>query len=471
MRKLSCIMTLVAVVMLPAHSSDDVRQQVDAVFERYDKPDWPGCALGVIRNGELIYDRGYGMANLEYGIPISSESIFRIGSTSKQFTAFSVLLLEEQGKLSLDDDIRTFLPELPDYGTPITIRHLIHHTSGLRDYLDLMDLTGRSDDDFYRDEDVINILARQKALNFLPGKEYLYSNSGYFLLSQIVRRVTGQTLRQFAAENIFRPLEMENTHYHSDHTHIVKNRASGYAPRKTGGFRISMTTLDIIGDGGVYTSVSDLLLWDRNFYQNKLGQSGQALIKRMIAPGVLNNGKKLDYAFGLTVSSYRGQPTVRHGGGFVGYRAEMLRFPEQEFTVICLCNVSSAKPTQLAREVADIYLGNKLQPASEPESGNSGEGENGQAKELSLSEAELKAYAGAYYGEELGVAYRLAVEYGKLFLRYRNAPEEPLRSTGKDEFRVDSLKLDFERNTSGEVVAFTVQTDRIRNIRFVRIED
>jgi CubicO group peptidase (beta-lactamase class C family) len=461
---------LMAVVMLPALSSDDARQQVGAIFERYDKADSPGCALGVIHNGEVIYERGYGMANLEHEIPISSESIFRIGSTSKQFTALSVLLLEEHGKLSLDDDIQKYLPELPNYGTPITIRHLIHHTSGLRDYLELMDLTGRSDDS-YRDEEVIDALARQKGLNFPPGEEHLYSNSGYFLLSQIVLRVAGENLREFAAKNIFRPLGMKNTHYHNDHTHIVKKRASGYAPRKNGGFRISMTVLDMIGDGGVYTSVRDLLLWDRNFYDNKLGERRQALIKRMITPGALNNGKKVDYASGLRVDSYRGLPTVSHGGSFVGYRAEILRFPDEKFTVICLCNVSTADAPRLARQVADIYLGDRLQPASEPESARPAEGEERPVKDMSVSEAELKAYVGLYYSEELDVTYRLVVEEGKLFLRYRHAPEEALRSSGKDKFQVASLQLDFERNTLKEVLAFKVQTDRVRNIRFVRIED
>jgi CubicO group peptidase (beta-lactamase class C family) len=470
MRRLSCVVALMAVVMLPARSSGDVHRQVDAIFGQYDKTDSPGCGLGVIRNGEMIYERGYGMANLEYGIPISSESIFRIGSTSKQFTALSVLLLEEQGKLSLDDDIRKYLPELPDYGTPITIRYLIHHTSGLRDYLDLMDLAGRGEDS-YRDEEVVDALARQKELNFPPGEEHLYSNSGYFLLSQIVLRVTGKSLREFAAMNIFRPLGMKNTHFHNDHTHIVKNRAVGYAPRKNGGFRISMTVLDMIGDGGVFTSVRDLLLWDRNFYDNRLGQGGQALIKRMITPGVLNNGTQLDYAFGLRVARYRGLPTVSHGGSFVGYRAEMLRFPEERFTVICLCNVNTADAPRLARQVADVYLADKLGPASEAEPPRSAEGEEESAKDVSVSEAELKAYVGRYYSEELDVTYQLVVEEGKLFVRYRHAPDEPLRASGRDKFHVGSLQLEFERNASKEVVAFKVQTDRVRNIRFVRTED
>jgi len=238
------------------------------------------------------------MANLEYGIPLTSQSVFRIGSTSKQFTAMCIVLLEEEGKISLDDNLKKYFQEMPDYAESITIRQLLHHTSGVRDYLTLMSLAGARGDDFYTDPEVIDMIARQKELNFVPGDEFLYSNSGYFLLAEIIKRVTGDSMRAYAEDKIFKPLGMTHTHFHDDFTQIVKSRASGYGRKKGGDFWINMTTLGMIGDGGVFTSVDDLLLWDQNFYDNKLGKADKKLIDKVLTPGVLNSGEKLDYAFG-----------------------------------------------------------------------------------------------------------------------------------------------------------------------------
>ena len=294
------------------------------------------------------------MANLEHNIPISPSSVFRIGSTSKQFTAAVVLLLAEEGKLSLDDDIRTLLPELPDYGTPVTIRHLLHHTSGIPDYLRLAAGAGSRSDDLHLTVDAaIAMLASQEKLDFVPGEQFGYSNSGYFLLSQIAQRASGKSLRKYAEEKIFRPLGMTNTHFHDDHKEIVPNRASGYAYREEG-FQISMTTLDTVGDGGVFTTVEDLFYWDQHFYHQQIG--GPQFLDQMLTRGTLNNGRSLDYASGLVHGTHRGLDTIRHGGGFVGFRAEMIRFPQRRFTVICLCNLSARDPTELAKRVADIYL-------------------------------------------------------------------------------------------------------------------
>ena len=461
---------LVAVLLVFAGcfpvAADEVADRVDKVFADYNKVDSPGCALGVIRDGKLIYKKGYGQANLEHGIPISSQSVFRIGSVSKQFAAAAMALLAEQGKISLDDDIRKHLPEIPDYGNPITIRRLIHHTSGLRDYLTLMSLAGRSDDDFYTDDDVVEMLARQKELNFDPGSEWLYSNSGYFLLSQIVKRAAGQSLGEYAAENIFQPLGMRNTHFHDDHTHIVQNRAAGYSPRDDGGFRINMTTLGMVGDGGVYTTIEDLLLWDRNFYENKLGRNGQALIGLLETPGKLNDGKALDYAFGLRVAEYRGLKTVGHGGSFVGFRAATLRFPEQKFSIAVLCNLSRTNPSRLARQVADVFLTGKLGEAPAREERRRGEGSEGATPVFNWTP---KWYEGEYYSEELDVTYRVEYRADHLRFRHRNAPDEPFKSLGRHSFGVGNWKVLFEEpDKSGKSPGFTVQAGRVRNIRFNR---
>ncbi len=322
----------------------------------------PGCGLGIYRDGKIVYARGYGMANLELGIANTSQTVFDIGSTAKQFSAFAIQLLAREGKLSLDDDVRKWVPEIPSYGKTVTIRHLLHHTGGLRDYIELMSLQGVMAEDLTTDQDTLDIMALQKAPNFAPGEEHLYSNTGYFLLSTIVKRVTGQSLRDFAAERIFGPLGMTHTQFNDSHTRIIPNRATGYSRPKGGAFGIDMSDWEQNGDGGVLTTVEDLFRWDQNFYEPKVGDA--ALLEAMQQVGTLNNGKKLDYASALRMSSYRGLPTVSHGGSWAGYRAQLLRFPKQRFSVACLCNNGGvANPSRLAQKVAEVYLGDQMSPA------------------------------------------------------------------------------------------------------------
>lgn len=423
---------------LPAQqvaSVADVRDQVDEVFASYDHSDTPGCALGVIVNGELAYARGFGMANLDYGIAIDPRSVFRIGSTSKQFTAAAIVLAAEEGALSLEDDIRDWLPELPDYGTPITIRMLLNHTSGIRDYLTLAELAGLRDDDWYTDEEALALITKQQQTNFDPGSEHLYSNSGYFLLSQIIRRATGRSLRQYAEEEIFEPLGMDDTHFHDDHTEIVADRASGYAPEGDG-FRISMTTLDMVGDGGVFTTVEDLQRWDENFYDPVVG--GPQLAAALLERGVLSSGDTLDYALGLIHGEHRGLPVVSHGGAFVGFRAEMIRFPEQRLSVATLCNVSNADPSSLSFDVAEIFLADYLEP--ETVSPDAEPTAAAAAEPAELSEPELARWAGLYRDEGDGSYLRLEVRDGALTAVV--GPGFPLTPIASDRFRLDFVPVE-----------------------------
>jgi len=367
----------------------DVARRVDSVFVALDKPTSPGCALGIYNAGQVAYTRGYGMANLEHGVPITPQTVFDLGSTSKQFTAMSVLLLEEERKLSLDDDVRKWIPELPRYAKPVTIRHLLHHTSGLRDYLTLMWLRGVNFDGVTTATDAVSIITRQRETNFEPGSEYLYSNSGYFLLSEIVRRVSGKSLADFARERIFTPLGMEVTHFHDDHTMIVPRRATGYAPRTGGAFRISMSGFEQIGDGSVMTTVEELARWDGNFYTGSVG--GRQLLARMETRGSLTSGRELDYAFGLVVGNYRGLRTIRHGGSWAGYRADLLRFPEERTSIAVLCNLTTAAPGRLAQRVADVVLAGRLSPpviATTAVPGSPGS--------VRRDRSELARYVGAY---------------------------------------------------------------------------
>jgi CubicO group peptidase (beta-lactamase class C family) len=345
-----------------ASLSEADQQSVDGIFAAYDKTDSPGCVLGVIRDGAFIYRKGYGMASLELGVPLSSQSVFYMGSVSKQFTAASVVLAVEQGYLGLDDNVRKYIPELPDYGHAVTLRQMLHHTSGFRDVLGLLDLSGRSALDLHPKAELIDLVARQKALNYDPGEEFLYSNTNYFLLAEVVSRATKRPFSQFAAENIFQPLGMSHTRFYDDHTLVVPGRVPAYDLGPNGGFLVDWSTnFDKVGDGGLMSSVDDLLLWDRNFYDNKLGKG--TLIQEMQTRGVLNSGKQISYALGLEIGDYRGLATVEHGGALFGYRTEILRFPQERFSVVCLCNLANANPDRLAHEVADIVLKDKLQVA------------------------------------------------------------------------------------------------------------
>ncbi len=305
----------------------EAKAEVDRVFAAWDKPDSPGCALGIVRNGELVYQKGYGQANLEHDVPIRPSTVFYIASTSKQFTAASIALLAKQNKLSLDDDIRKHLPELPVYDGTVTIRYLIHHTSGIPDYLELLGLAGQRLDDVHSEEEILELLSRQRSLSFKPGDQFLYSNSGYFLLAVIVKRVSGKSLAQFAEEQIFQPLGMTHSRFHDSRTRLVKNRAQGYFSSKEGEFRNYLTQFDRVGDGGLMTTVEDLFRWDQAMEDGTLG--GKEFAGSLLTQGQLNNGSALSYGFGLMIGQQGGLKTVSHGGSFIGFKSELLRIPER----------------------------------------------------------------------------------------------------------------------------------------------
>jgi CubicO group peptidase (beta-lactamase class C family) len=404
---LTAVMGAVAAVA-PASAQPlpaDERQLVDNVFAAYDKAESPGCALAVYRNGEIAYARGYGLASLEHRVPITAQTIFDIGSTSKQFTAFAILLLERDGKLSLDDDVRAYVPELQPLEPVVTIRHLMLHTSGLRDYLTLWRLAGMKLENWTTQEDAIRLVARQRRANFPAGAEWLYSNTGYLLLAEIVARVSGQSLRAFAGARIFAPLGMAHTFFLDDHTRVIPGRATGYSPREGGGFSVDMSNFEQTGDGAVQTTVEDLLRWDRNFYEPKVGD--RSLLERAQAVGALANGKKLEYAAGLMIGAYRGLPTVRHGGSWAGYRAELLRFPTAKASVACLCNLASANPSALADSVADVVLAGQLAPKPRLASPDS-------RPAVAVAPERLASLEGYYENAATGAFSRIVVRDGVL---------------------------------------------------------
>lgn len=351
----SCAVAAIGCVLLPlgAARAAEPAASVGALFSRFDKAGSPGCAVSVMDHGQAVLERGFGSANLETGTPITPDTVFDVGSTSKQFTAASVLLLIQDGKLSLDDDIRRYLPELPDYGTRISIRQLLNHVSGVRDYVSLLSFADVDPADLSTQAQALEMLARQKGLNNAPGAAYLYSNSNYLLAASIVERVSGMSLREFAAKRLFAPLGMTHTQINDDFTRQIPGRASGYAPAE-GGWARAESHWNEVGDGGVWTTVRDLELWDRNFAAPVVGGADFAV--RMTEVGALNDGAKLHYALGLMVDERRGLKRVQHGGATDGFRSELVRFPEIRLSVAVLCNAGSIDASDLANATADLWL-------------------------------------------------------------------------------------------------------------------
>jgi CubicO group peptidase (beta-lactamase class C family) len=430
---------------------DPLTKKVDQLFATWDKPESPGAAIAVIKDGAVVYKRGYGSANLEYNIPISPTTVFHVASVSKQFTAFAIAMLASQGKLSLDDDIRKHLPELHDFGVKITIRHLIHHTSGLRDQWTLLGIAGWRLDDVITKEHILKTVRHQRELNFDPGAENLYSNTGYTLLAVIVERVSGQSFREFTEANIFKPLGMTNTHFHDDHERIVKNRAYSYSSAgPTGGFKLAPLNYANVGATSLFTTAEDLTRWVINFEDQKVG--GPAVIKQMQQKGVLNNSKELNYAFGLSIGPYRGLNTIGHAGGDAAYRSFVFWFPEQRFGVVVLSNFGSLNPQQVAMRIADVYLADKLTP--EPPKTTTVP-----PSAVKVDPAILEAYAGRYLLDGRTLV-TITKEGDKLMAQPAGQAKGEMIPKSETTFFVNPANSDvtFERDEKGNVTGFTVKT-------------
>lgn len=455
---------LAATLLAPAADS----AAIDALFARFARPDSPGAGLVIIRDGGIVLERSYGQASLAPARPITADTSFYIGSVSKQFTAAAIALLHQRGQLSLDDDIRKHVPELPDYGARITIRQCVHHTSGLRDYLALRSLAGLDPNAHFTDADVLALLRRQQALGFPPGSRYLYSNSGYFVLSLIVRRVSGQSLRDFAAANIFEPLGMKTAQFRDDHRHPIPHRAEGYNTAAGGGYRIDNPNFDVVGAGGVFMTARDFAAWDRNFHTPRVGDA--AFVQLLQTPATLNDGTRIDYAFGLRVGRYRGAEIVEHSGAYGGFRAHVIRLPAHRLSVVCFTNLATSQPGRLVRQVVDRVLGDRLAaPAA-------GDAEPDAAAATPAPAAppagaiDFAAFAGRYFSAELEVAYTVTAGSGPADFQLR-APRFPpagLTALGDDRFASPRGRLRFQRDAAGRVVAFSLEDGRAPGIVFVR---
>lgn len=443
--------------------------EVDAIFADL-TGDVPGAAVGVLLDGEVAHRAGYGLAHLDHGVPITPGTVFDIASISKQFGAMAALLLEQDGRLDLDADVGDLVPGLPDFGATITPRHLIHHTSGIRDWPHVMALAGVEFTDVISFEKIMRMLGRQQAINFPPGSEYAYSNTGYNLLARVVEAASGATFREYAQERIFAPLGMTRTHFSDDYLEVVSGRAESYRPageeEEGGPFRRLPNQLTALASSSLHTTIDDFLLWMRNYETGQVG--GQELLRTMMRRGVLTSGDTIAYAHGLTVGEHRELPAVGHGGSWVGYRTNFVRFPEQRLSVAVFCNRSDCDAAGRARKVAEAYLGDlmELPPEAEDEPEEAAEDEG-----PSLSVARLQEYVGEYRSPELDTSYEVVVESGGLVARHWRNPPSALSPTAEDMFSGDQWwfpEVRFVRDATGQPSGFTVTGARVRDLVFER---
>ncbi|MFC2083618.1 serine hydrolase domain-containing protein [Bacteroidota bacterium] len=427
--------------------ADTENGKVDQLFVAWDRKDSPGAAVTVVKNGQIIFKKGYGIANLEYNIPITPSTIFHMASVSKQFTACAVAMLAQQNKLSLDDDIRIHIPEVPDFGEIITIKHLIHHTSGLRDQWNLLVMAGWRMDDVITKDHIMKLVEKQKELNFSPGEEYLYCNTGYTLLAEIVERVSGETYSDWCQKKIFEPLGMRNTLFYDDHEKIVKNRAYSYSASGDI-FKKSVLSYANVGATSLFTTCEDLSKWAVNFNDPIIGN--RKLFKQMEERGILIKGDTISYAFGQGIGKYKGLNIIGHSGGDAGYRTYLGRFPDEKFSVMVLSNLASFNPSSMAFKIADIYLADLI-TYEEPEDTESEE------ISVEVDQSVLEEYSGRY---DLGdVIAEIIFEKDQLFGQVPGQPRIELVAQSETEFISENgIKLSFQRNVSGKVDQITVNT-------------
>ncbi len=443
----------------------DLGSRVDELYADQHRSDAPGGVVAVIENGRIVHETAFGMADLERGVAITTDSVFEIGSISKQFTAMCILLLELDGKLSVEDDVRKYVKELSEYERPITIRHLLHHTSGIRDIETLIPLAGIPWMNYSSHDDMLELVFRQRGLNFPPGDQYLYSNSGYLLLAEIVERVSGLSLRDFAANRIFEPLGMRSTQFWDHPSQIIERRAIAYEASADGGWDNALWYNPFAGPAGVYTSAGDLARWDANFYDNRLG-GGAELIARMETPGLLESGEEIEYAMGLMVESYRDQRMVSHGGAWMGYRASLERFPDQRLTIVALSN--GARGLGSFR-VANLYLDERLgRPDDEAESETSGPFEP--PPTVARPAKELARYEGVYWNETEAVLRRIELRDGALHYVRGEENASPLGALEEGDFVMIGPAMRVDVAFENDAREMTVVVEGQEPLHFQRLE-
>ncbi len=345
-----------SLVSVQAQLSTVQTQKIDSLFNSWTEANQPGGAVGIMQNGEIIYSKAFGLASLEYQVPNTTETLFNIASVSKQLTAMGIVLLHEKGLLSIDDDIRKHLPDMPDFGHTITIRHMLHHTSGMRSLHAMLNLAGWRRGDPRTNEDLYRFMLKQKELNFIPGDEYLYCNTGYILMTNIIENVTKEKFSQWMKTNVFEPLGMGDTYVEDRYDRIVPNNATSYYARNSSYFR-AVEFWGYVGSGNVHSTTTDLLKWLQNFSTPAANWSSAFEILKTTDP--LNDGSENNYAFGLNIGDFKGNNKISHSGGIGGFRAYTSHYPEEQLSIAVLTNFSSSNSGGVERKVADLLLKNK----------------------------------------------------------------------------------------------------------------
>lgn len=416
---------------------------MDSIFTEFSKPLNPGCAVGVVDHGELIFAKGYGSANLDYDIPIRPDSRFMIASISKQFAAAALLMLDQEGKLDMDENLGTYIPGLPEFEYPVTARQIMHHISGLRDIFNLLTLADIGLDNTTTSEQAIELIGRQKRLNFRPGDQFLYSNTGYFLISILVENFTGMTLREYSDKHFFQPIGMTSTHFHDDTGMVVPDRVTSYRNMPYGPGRFYRDNMDRMGARGLFTTIEDMALWDANFIENRSNLDN--FTERMTEVGILRNGTELDYAAGLRISRYKALYTVGHGGNYMGFRTNYMRFPDYQLGIITFCNKSDINPAVYSRQVADLYLSEAF-------------------------DGQFKEYAARYRNNPFNTDYEVILEDGDLYLKLEQKIKKRLIWEGNDEFSTESWEVSFSRNRDDDIESMKIKSPRTGKITFNRTD-
>ena len=441
-----------------------IEQIVFGIFGDGEKT--PGVSIAVQRDGKNIYTKGFGYADLEQNAKVTPNTIFHVASVSKQFTCFAIAILADQGKLSIDDDIRKYIPEMHDFGTPITIRHLAHHTSGLRDQWSLLNMAGWRYDDVITTSHVLRIMARQTELNFPPGNEYVYSNSGFTLMAEIVHRVTKEPFPDWCKKNIFDPIGMKNTIFFDDHERIVENRSNSYH-QASNGYKKSVLNYANAGATSLFTTPEDLNLWALNFEKVAVGNPN--VMNIMNDRFVLNNGDTIAYAFGQLIEKYKGLRTYSHSGGDAGFRSYLLRFPDQHFSVAIASNYAQINTYDLATQIADLYLKDELKPDNKPEENN--QQNNSNKPPFDPATIKLADYSGTYYSPELETTYWFELKNDTLLAHHQRHEDMKMIPTKADGFNGNIFgSVDFYRE-NGKVAGFRASNGRVRNLKFIRQRD
>lgn len=425
---------------------DSITKKVDALFKRWDTPNSPGCVIGIVRNDSLIYAKGYGLANVEYGVPNTPETIYHMASVSKQFTAYAIVLLAKQGKLQLDDDIHKYLFWFPDLKEKITIRHLLNHTSGIRDQWQLLAIAGTRLDDVIKQEQIIKVLSKQRALNFKPGDQYSYSNSGFTMLAEIVKSVTGQTLRQFTDSAIFKPLGMNDTHFHDDYIEVVKNRSYSYYRKDRDGFSNSILSYSNAGATSLFTNVNDMAKWVMNFYNHKVGK--QEDIETLTQKGRLNNGKESSYALGIVNNTNKGWKQYSHNGADAGYRTFVTIFPDLKMGFIVFSNLGDFDTGGKGYQMVDLFVKDSIKKAIAP-----ADPVVDASKAILKNVARAKGFSGNYIADD-GDQLNFKLNGQKLYWEQYGRTDLLLKLE-KDTFQVaiaGDLKFLFSTTTTGDTL-------------------